>query len=66
MFPNMPFNIIMEDLRHTHSLEVTTDNILEGNIAVPSVSDIPQLELKYCKWEDFEVGTKMINKVTTR
>ena len=38
MFPHMPFNIIMDDLRHTHSLEVTTDNILEGNIAVPSVS----------------------------
>ena len=56
----------MEDLRHTHSLEVTTDNILEGNIAVPSVSDVPQLELKYCKWEYFEVGTKMINRVTTR
>ena len=39
MFPHMPFNIIMDDLRHTHSLEVTTDNILEGNIAVPSVSN---------------------------
>ena len=38
MFPHMPFNIIMEDLRHSHSLEITTDNILEGNIAVPSVS----------------------------
>lgn len=37
MFPHMPFNIIMDDLRHTHSLEITTDNILEGNIAVPSV-----------------------------
>lgn len=37
MFPHMPFNIIMDDLRHTHSVEVTTDNILEGNIAVPSV-----------------------------
>ena len=43
MFPHMPFNIIMDDLRHTHSLEVTTDNILEGNIAVPSVSTIPTI-----------------------
>lgn len=42
MFPHMPFNIIMEDLRHTHSLEVTTDNILEGNIAVPSVWTPPE------------------------
>lgn len=42
MFPHMPFNIIMDDLRHTHSLEVTTDNILEGNIAVPSVSTITE------------------------
>ena len=37
MFPHMPFNIIMDDLRHTHSLEVTIENVLEGNIAVPSV-----------------------------
>lgn len=42
MFPHMPFNIIMDDLRHTHSLEVTTDNILEGNIAVPSVWSPPE------------------------
>ena len=41
----MPFNIIMDDLRHTHSLEVTTDNILEGNIAVPSVSNCLHLVL---------------------
>ena len=34
----MPLDIIMDDLRHTHSLEVTIDNILQGNIAVPSVS----------------------------
>ena len=48
MFPHMPFNIIMEDLRHTHSLEVTTDNILEGNIAVPSVSALRESVLKHC------------------
>ena len=34
----MPLDIIMDDLRHTHSLEVTIDNILQGNISVPSVS----------------------------
>ena len=38
MFPHMPLDIIMDDLRHTHSLEVTIDNILQGNISVPSVS----------------------------
>lgn len=38
MFLQMPLDIIMDDLRHTHSLEVTIDNILQGNIAVPSVS----------------------------
>lgn len=42
MFPHMPFNIIMDDLRHTHSLEVTIENVLEGNIAVPSVWTPPE------------------------
>ena len=44
MFPHMPLDIIMDDLRHTHSLEVTVDNILQGNIAVPSVSTQNELD----------------------
>ena len=52
MFPHMPLDIIMDDLRHTHSLEVTIDNILQGNIAVPSVSTQNELDeqgLRVCE-----------------
>ncbi|EDO34524.1 predicted protein, partial [Nematostella vectensis] len=35
MFPHVPINIITEDLRQTHSIELTTDNFLEGRLAVP-------------------------------
>ncbi|XP_031572346.1 E3 ubiquitin-protein ligase AMFR-like isoform X3 [Actinia tenebrosa] len=42
LFPRVPFNIIIEDLRQTHSVELTTDNFLEGRIAVPSVWTPPE------------------------
>ncbi len=35
MFPNIPHDVILEDLRQTRSPEVTAENILEGNIAFP-------------------------------
>eukprot|EP00794_Sanderia_malayensis_P018789 gene18789-20680_t len=34
MFPNIPHEVIVNDLRRTHSLEQTTENILEGNISL--------------------------------
>uniref|UniRef100_S4RML2 CUE domain-containing protein n=1 Tax=Petromyzon marinus TaxID=7757 RepID=S4RML2_PETMA len=35
MFPQAPYHAILQDLQLTRSVEVTTDNILEGRITVP-------------------------------
>ncbi|XP_030646188.1 E3 ubiquitin-protein ligase AMFR isoform X2 [Chanos chanos] len=35
MFPQVPYHLILQDLQLTRSVEVTTDNILEGRIQVP-------------------------------
>ncbi|XP_045133403.1 E3 ubiquitin-protein ligase AMFR-like isoform X2 [Portunus trituberculatus] len=35
MFPDVSYSHILEDLRHTHSLEVTIDNILEQRLVNP-------------------------------
>ncbi|XP_008309104.1 E3 ubiquitin-protein ligase AMFR [Cynoglossus semilaevis] len=35
MFPQVPTYLVMQDLQLTRSVEVTTDNILEGRIQVP-------------------------------
>ncbi|XP_062404560.1 E3 ubiquitin-protein ligase AMFR [Sardina pilchardus] len=35
MFPQVPYNLLLQDLQLTRSVEVTTDNILEGRIQVP-------------------------------
>lgn len=35
MFPQVPLYLVMQDLQLTRSVEVTTDNILEGRIQVP-------------------------------
>uniref|UniRef100_A0A8D3A0S3 E3 ubiquitin-protein ligase AMFR n=1 Tax=Scophthalmus maximus TaxID=52904 RepID=A0A8D3A0S3_SCOMX len=35
MFPQVPSYLVMQDLQLTRSVEVTTDNILEGRIQVP-------------------------------
>ncbi|XP_065064937.1 E3 ubiquitin-protein ligase AMFR-like isoform X2 [Rhopilema esculentum] len=32
MFPSIPYNAILDDVRRTHSSEATAENILEGNI----------------------------------
>ena len=37
-FPHVPVSVILQDLRVTHSVEVTMENILDGNIQVPSSS----------------------------
>lgn len=34
-FPHLPINAIIEDLRVTHSAEVTIENILDGRIVIP-------------------------------
>lgn len=35
MFPNMPLNTIMEDLRSTRSVELTIENILDERLVAP-------------------------------
>uniref|UniRef100_A0A8C7F3Z9 E3 ubiquitin-protein ligase AMFR n=1 Tax=Oncorhynchus kisutch TaxID=8019 RepID=A0A8C7F3Z9_ONCKI len=35
MFPQVPYHLVLQDLQLTRSVEVTTDNILEGLIVVP-------------------------------
>ncbi|GFS21272.1 E3 ubiquitin-protein ligase AMFR, partial [Elysia marginata] len=38
VFPNIPQQVIMEDLRVTRSIDLTIDNILEGRVTVPPAS----------------------------
>lgn len=35
MFPDVSYSHVLEDLRHTHSLEITIDNILEQRLICP-------------------------------
>uniref|UniRef100_A0A3P8XI32 E3 ubiquitin-protein ligase AMFR n=1 Tax=Esox lucius TaxID=8010 RepID=A0A3P8XI32_ESOLU len=35
MFPQVPYHLVLQDLQLTRSVDVTTDNILEGRIVVP-------------------------------
>ncbi|KAK8722279.1 hypothetical protein OTU49_012348 [Cherax quadricarinatus] len=35
MFPDVSYSHVLEDLRHTHSLEITIDNILEQRLVSP-------------------------------
>lgn len=37
MFPQVPLNVIQNDLRVTRSVELTVENILEGRVEVPPV-----------------------------
>lgn len=43
MFPQVPSYLVMQDLQLTRSVEVTTDNILEGRIQVPFPTQVWQL-----------------------
>ncbi len=38
VFPNLPSDVIMADLRLTRSVEITIENIIEGRLYAPSVS----------------------------
>uniref|UniRef100_A0A8C5WC80 E3 ubiquitin-protein ligase AMFR n=1 Tax=Leptobrachium leishanense TaxID=445787 RepID=A0A8C5WC80_9ANUR len=42
MFPQVPYHLILQDLQLTRSVEVTTDNILEGRIQVPFPTQRPE------------------------
>ncbi|XP_075432999.1 E3 ubiquitin-protein ligase AMFR isoform X2 [Ascaphus truei] len=35
MFPQVPYHLLLQDLQLTRSVEITTDNVLEGRIQVP-------------------------------
>lgn len=35
MFPQIPYHLVLQDVQLTRSVEITTDNILEGRIEVP-------------------------------
>uniref|UniRef100_A0A7N8WN27 E3 ubiquitin-protein ligase AMFR n=1 Tax=Mastacembelus armatus TaxID=205130 RepID=A0A7N8WN27_9TELE len=46
MFPQVPSYLVMQDLQLTRSVEVTTDNILEGRIQVPFPTQVSRLGVK--------------------
>lgn len=46
MFPQVPSYLVMQDLQLTRSVEITTDNILEGRIQIPFPAQVCQLWFK--------------------
>lgn len=42
MFPQVPYHLILQDLQLTRSIEITTDNILEGRIQVPFPTQVTE------------------------
>lgn len=42
MFPQVPYHVVLQDLQLTRSVEITTDNILEGRIQVPFPTQVSQ------------------------
>ncbi|KAM8946381.1 E3 ubiquitin-protein ligase AMFR isoform 1-T1 [Pelodytes ibericus] len=42
MFPQVPYHLVLQDLQLTRSVEITTDNILEGRIQVPFPTTRPE------------------------
>ncbi|CAL4116007.1 unnamed protein product [Meganyctiphanes norvegica] len=50
MFPDVSYSVILEDLRHTHSVEETVDNILEARILTqPPMFDSSESSSSYFK-----------------
>ncbi|KAK9892009.1 hypothetical protein WA026_018198 [Henosepilachna vigintioctopunctata] len=41
-FPNMPLSVITDDLRVTHSVELTIENVLDGRLVAPPMFREPQ------------------------
>lgn len=35
LFPHIPFSLIVDDVRLSHSVELTVENILDGRIVIP-------------------------------
>lgn len=61
MFPQVPLQLILQDLEITRSLEVTTDNILEGRIqanALPLVFDHPLIQVTPPPEDDVGVSSE--------
>ncbi len=40
VFPAMPIEVILEDLRVTHSVEMTIENIIEGRLQAPPTQNV--------------------------
>lgn len=49
MFPQVPYHLVLQDLQLTRSVEITTDNILEGRIQVPFPTQVNE-GFKRDKW----------------
>ncbi|XP_067853783.1 E3 ubiquitin-protein ligase AMFR isoform X2 [Heptranchias perlo] len=60
MFPQVPYHLVLQDLQLTRSIEITTDNILEGRIQVPfpQQTEHPALELSQNAEETFGAGNE--------
>lgn len=52
MFPQVPSYLVMQDLQLTRSVEITTDNILEGRIQVPFPAQVRQRFFFFKKKKD--------------
>ena len=37
VFPTVPLSSVVDDLRMTHSVELTIENIIEGRVTIPPV-----------------------------
>ncbi|XP_067905819.1 E3 ubiquitin-protein ligase AMFR isoform X2 [Heterodontus francisci] len=61
MFPQVPYPLVLQDLQLTRSIEITTDNILEGRIQVPfpQQTEHPALEFSQSVEETFGAGTEI-------
>ncbi|KAM9227853.1 E3 ubiquitin-protein ligase AMFR isoform 3-T3 [Leptosomus discolor] len=46
MFPQVPYHLVLQDLQLTRSVEITTDNILEGRIQVPFPTQAERVPLE--------------------
>ncbi|XP_055504643.1 autocrine motility factor receptor a isoform X2 [Leucoraja erinacea] len=62
MFPQVPYHLVLQDLQLTRSMEVTTDNILEGRIQVPfpQQTERSALESSQSMGETFGTGTELL------
>lgn len=61
MFPQVPSYLVMQDLQVTRSVEVTTDNILEGRIQVPFPTQVCQNVSHVCLLSLGSVALVMVN-----